>query len=141
MDAPAVVALVGVEDLELGKALDGYFGDSQAVFVDPTRRQCRVDTSTQAASDIGRQPGSILGIPPEMDVVLDATDLPGQQLEAKVNGSHVAGEWVATGHPVVDVDLAAGHIEVLVLQFRELDLGVDLLVIVAPVVTDARDVR
>ena len=64
MDPPAVVPLVGVEDLELGESLDSYFSDSQSVLVDPTRRQCRVDTSTQAASDIGRQPGSILGIPP-----------------------------------------------------------------------------
>jgi len=72
-----------------------------------------------------------------MDVVTDAVDLPGQQLEAVVDGSHVAGERVATGHPVVDVDLAASHIKVLVLQLRKLDLGVNLLMIVPPVGSDA----
>jgi hypothetical protein len=38
MDPPAVVALVGVENLELGDSLHGYLSDSQAMLVDPTRR-------------------------------------------------------------------------------------------------------
>ncbi len=75
-----------------------------------------------------------------MHVVLDTGDLPTQQLEAVVDIGDVTGERVATGHPMVDVGLAAFHVEVLGLELRQLDLCLDLVVVVPPVGADARDV-
>jgi hypothetical protein len=116
MDSPAVVALVCVENLELGDLFRGDLSDSQAVLVDPTRRQGGVDSSTQTASHIGRHARSYRRIPSEVDVVLDAADLSSEQLKAEVNGRHVTGERITSGQPVIDVDLAIGLIEVLYLE-------------------------
>ena len=139
VDPPAVVTLVSVEDPENGQALDGDLGHGQPVLVDPTRGQGWVGRP-EAAAHIGRQARSSLRIPAEVHIVLDASHLTAQQLETVVNLSDVAGERISHGAVVVDVDLAAGHIEVLVLQLRQLDTGGHLVVLV-PVVTYPRNAR
>ena len=139
MDPPAVVPLVAVQDPEVGQALDGDLSHRQPVLVDPTRRKGGVGRP-EAAAHIGRQAGSDLWIPAEVHIVLDAGHFTAQQLEAVMNWADVTGKRVSRGAVVVDVDLAAGHIEVLVLQLRQLDPGGHLVVLV-PVVADARDAR
>ena len=139
VDPPAVVTLVCVQDPEVGQALNGDLGHRQPVLVDPPRRQGGVGRP-EAAADVGREPGSGLWIPAEVHVVLDAGHLTAQQLEAVVDLADVAGKRISRGAVVVDVDLAAGHIEVLVLQFRQLDPGGHLAVLV-PVGADAGNAR
>ena len=139
MDAPAVVALVCVEDPENGQPFNGDVSHSQLVLVDASWGQCRVGWS-QAAAHIGCQARIGIRIPAEVHIVLDAGHLPTEKLEAVMDRTDVASERVTRCAVVVDVDLPTGHVEVLVLQLGQLDLCCHLAVFV-PVVTDAGDAR